>query len=45
MWWVPEGHEPTLEEGLAKLALRERDGDTVAAFGWKTLNTHLKEIE
>ncbi|MCO7237596.1 DUF3291 domain-containing protein, partial [Cobetia sp. Dlab-2-U] len=37
MWWVPEGHTPTLEEALERLALRQRDGDTAEAFGWEWL--------
>jgi hypothetical protein len=37
MWWVPEGHRPTLEEALEKLALREAVGDSDAAFGWAWL--------
>ncbi|AUC55108.1 hypothetical protein CDO87_18905 [Sagittula sp. P11] len=37
MWWVPAGHRPTLEEGLAKLDLLRREGDSDAAFGWSYL--------
>ena len=37
MWWVPEGHEPTLEEALEKLELRRANGDTDEAFGWDWL--------
>lgn len=37
MWWVPEGHRPTLAEGLARLERRKRDGDSDAAFGWAHL--------
>jgi hypothetical protein len=37
MWWVPEGHRPTLEEGLAKLKHRQAHGDSDAAFGWSWL--------
>ncbi|MAK60542.1 MAG: hypothetical protein CMK09_06160 [Ponticaulis sp.] len=37
MWWVPEGHEPTLEEALEKLELRRTNGDTDEAFGWDYL--------
>ncbi|WP_146588961.1 DUF3291 domain-containing protein [Puniceibacterium confluentis] len=39
MWWVPVGHRPTLAEALEKLALRDAQGDTDAAFGWG----HLKQ--
>ncbi|QHQ34615.1 DUF3291 domain-containing protein [Algicella marina] len=37
MWWVPEGHQPTLEEGLAKLAHLKAHGDSEEAFGWAYL--------
>lgn len=37
MWWVPEGHRPTLDEALEKLALREARGDSADAFGWSWL--------
>ena len=37
MWWVPEGHEPTLDEALERLARRQQDGDTDEAFGWEWL--------
>jgi hypothetical protein len=36
LWWVPAGHTPTIEEGLAKLARLERDGPTPDAFTFKT---------
>jgi hypothetical protein len=35
MWWVPEGHRPTLEEALARLEHLKRNGDSDHAFGWK----------
>lgn len=34
MWWVPAGHQPTLEEALAKLKHLQDHGETEAAFGW-----------
>ena len=37
MLWVPAGHRPSLDEALAKLAAREANGDTDAAFGWAYL--------
>lgn len=37
MWWVPEGHRPSLDEALARLAYREAHGDTDEAFGWRHL--------
>lgn len=37
MWWVPEGHEPTLDEGLERLRMRREQGDSDEAFGWEWL--------
>ena len=37
MWWVPAGHEPTLDEGLARLAHLKTHGDSDHAFGWSHL--------
>jgi len=34
MWWVKEGHRPTLEEALERLAYRKEHGETEDAFGW-----------
>jgi len=39
MWWVEEGHRPSLEEALEKLAYREKNGDSDAAFGWDWLRS------
>ena len=33
MWWVPEGHRPTLEEALARLEHLRAHGDSDHAFG------------
>ena len=35
LWWVPAGHTPTVEEGMAKLALLEQHGPTADAFSFK----------
>lgn len=35
LWWVPVGHEPTVEEALEKLALLKANGPTPAAFTFK----------
>ena len=32
LWWVPAGEVPTVEEGVAKLALIEKHGATQEAF-------------
>lgn len=37
MWWVPEGHRPTPEESIAKLAHLEAYGPSDKAFGWAEL--------
>lgn len=39
MWWVAQGHRPTLDEALARLETRKRVGDSDAAFGWDWLRT------
>jgi len=36
LWWVPVGHTPSVEEGLAKLEILERLGPSPAAFTFKT---------
>ena len=35
LWWVPVGHVPTVDEGLAKLAHLEAHGPTPEAFTFK----------
>ena len=35
LWWVPAGHRPTVEEGLARLAKFQADGPTAEAFSFK----------
>ncbi|MGK7755471.1 MULTISPECIES: DUF3291 domain-containing protein [unclassified Roseovarius] len=39
MWWVPQGHTPTLDEGIARLEHLRAQGDSDHAFGWR----HLRE--
>lgn len=34
MWWAPEGHRPSLEEALLRLAHLTEHGDSDRAFGW-----------
>lgn len=36
LWWVPAGHLPTAEEGLARLELLNRDGPGADAFTFKS---------
>ncbi|MBB5967644.1 hypothetical protein FHS22_006957 [Planomonospora venezuelensis] len=35
MWWIPEGHVPSLEEGMERLELLRREGPTPEAFTFK----------
>jgi len=35
LWWVPEAHRPTVDEGLARLAKLNADGPTPEAFIFK----------
>ncbi|WP_300031289.1 DUF3291 domain-containing protein [uncultured Roseobacter sp.] len=37
MWWVPVGHQPTLDEALARLEHLKKHGDSDHAFGWSYL--------
>ena len=37
MWWVPEGHRPSMEEALARLEHLKTHGDSDHAFGWSYL--------
>ncbi len=38
MWWVPEGHKPSLEEALDRLDHLRTHGNTDHAFGWDHLD-------
>ncbi|WP_371778828.1 DUF3291 domain-containing protein [Streptosporangium subroseum] len=35
MWWIPEGPEPTLKEGMERLELLKAEGPTPRAFTFK----------
>ena len=37
MWWVPEGHEPSLDEALERLEHLRAHGNSDHAFGWDHL--------
>jgi hypothetical protein len=37
MWWLPEGHRPTLDDALERLAHLRAHGDSGHAFGWAYL--------
>ena len=34
MWWVPEGHRPTMAEAMARFRHLEANGPSDFAFGW-----------
>jgi hypothetical protein len=36
LWWVPDGHRPTLEEAHERLELLEAEGPTAGAFTLRT---------
>ena len=36
LWWVPAGHKPTVEEGLARLAKLNAEGPSPEAFNFKS---------
>lgn len=36
LWWVPAGHRPSVEEGLAAIARLQAEGPTPAAFSFKS---------
>jgi hypothetical protein len=38
MWWVPDGHRPTPQEGRARLEHLAANGPSDHAFGWESLN-------
>ena len=37
MWWVPEGHRPSLDEALDRLETLRTEGESDRAFGWSRL--------
>jgi heme-degrading monooxygenase HmoA len=41
MWWVEDGHRPTLEEAKERLDYLDQNGDSDHAFGWSHL-PHVK---
>ena len=41
LWWVEEGHEPTVAEAKARLDHLDAHGDSDFAFGW----SHLPHVE
>lgn len=41
MWWVQDGHVPSLEEGMERLEHLRANGDSDFAFGW----SHLPQVK
>jgi hypothetical protein len=37
MWWVPQGHRPTVQEALERLQSLKDNGPSDFAFGWESL--------
>lgn len=37
MWWVEDGHRPTIEEALERLEMLKENGNSADAFGWDGL--------
>ena len=37
LWWIPQGHRPTMEEGAARLDHLKAHGSSDDAFGWDSL--------
>jgi hypothetical protein len=37
MWWIPQGHRPPVEEGIARLDHLRAHGPSDYAFGWRQL--------
>jgi hypothetical protein len=37
MWWVPNGHRPSVTEAIARLQRLKDDGPSDFAFGWESL--------
>jgi heme-degrading monooxygenase HmoA len=35
LWWVPQGHRPSVAEAIAKLAILRRNGPTAEAFTFR----------
>ena len=43
LWWVPDGHLPSVAEGMGRLAVLEREGPTPRAFTFKQAFTETGE--
>ena len=37
MWWVEDGHKPSVNEALMRLATLQAGGPGKKAFGWESL--------
>ncbi|NKF52731.1 DUF3291 domain-containing protein [Shewanella sp. WXL01] len=45
LWWVPEGHIPSIDEALEKLEYLRENGDTPRAFSFKSNFTAVDFLE
>jgi hypothetical protein len=36
-WWVPIGHIPAFDDGMARLEVLRANGPSEVAFGWESL--------
>ncbi|MBM1309291.1 DUF3291 domain-containing protein [Sulfitobacter mediterraneus] len=39
MWWVPEGHRPTMAEAMERFRHLEKHGESDFAFGWSSIKS------
>ena len=37
LWWIEEGHNPSLEEGMARLEFLEKNGSSEKAFSFRKI--------
>jgi hypothetical protein len=41
MWWVPAGHQPSVQEAVARLGHLKENGPSDYAFDWRSANVQL----
>ncbi len=44
MWYVPVGHQPSLDEAFAQLGALQQHGPTERVFGWEALQKQSKTM-
>jgi hypothetical protein len=45
LWWVPQGHRPSLDEAKQRIAYLDQHGPTEFAFTFKTTFPHNEEFQ